>query len=125
MIHGQQNIKFTPLFYVLASTCFGSSLPSLGSLLDRLELLEVQILWVVYHITCGYVASVPDCRGSVCLPQHRTTTVWHIGRITTRYTCTIHGDSLARSPKLLWGCGTQTNASHWMSPVHQGFISIT
>jgi hypothetical protein len=27
-------------FYVLASTCFGSSLPSSGSLLDHPELLE-------------------------------------------------------------------------------------
>jgi hypothetical protein len=33
----------TPLFYVLAPTCFGSSLPSPGSFLDPSELLEVQI----------------------------------------------------------------------------------
>jgi hypothetical protein len=56
----------TPLFYVLAPTCFGSSLLSSGSFLDPSELLEVQIEWVVYHIMCGYVTCVPDCRGFVC-----------------------------------------------------------
>jgi hypothetical protein len=39
----------TPLFYILAPTCFGISLPSSGSLLDPTELLEIQIRWVVYH----------------------------------------------------------------------------
>jgi hypothetical protein len=52
----------TPLFYVLAATCFGSILPSSGSFLDPSELPEIQIEWVVYHIMCGYVACVPDCR---------------------------------------------------------------
>jgi hypothetical protein len=33
----------TPLFYILAPTCFGSSLPSSGSFLDPSELLEIQI----------------------------------------------------------------------------------
>jgi hypothetical protein len=56
----------TPLFYVLAPTCFGSSLSSSGSFLDPSELLEIQIGWVVYHVMCGYVACVPDCRGFVC-----------------------------------------------------------
>jgi hypothetical protein len=54
----------TPLFYILFPTCFGSSLPSPGSFLDPSELLEIQIEWVVYDIMCGYVACVPDCRGS-------------------------------------------------------------
>jgi hypothetical protein len=54
----------TPLFCILAPTCFGSSLPSSGSLLDPSELLEIQIEWVVYHILCGYVACVPECHGS-------------------------------------------------------------
>jgi hypothetical protein len=54
----------TPLFYLLAPTCFGSSLPSSGSFLDLSELLEIQIEWVVYHIMCGCVACVSDCRGS-------------------------------------------------------------
>jgi hypothetical protein len=53
----------TPLFYVLAATCFGSSLPSSGSFLDPSELLEIQIEWVLNHTMCGYVACVPDCRG--------------------------------------------------------------
>jgi hypothetical protein len=30
----------TPLFYILAPTCFGGSLPSSGSFLDPSELLE-------------------------------------------------------------------------------------
>jgi hypothetical protein len=38
----------TPLFYILAPTCFGIILPSSGSLLDPSELLEIQIDWVVY-----------------------------------------------------------------------------
>jgi hypothetical protein len=53
----------TPLFYILAPTCFGSSLPSSGIFLDLSELLEIQIEWVVYNIMCGYVACVPECRG--------------------------------------------------------------
>jgi hypothetical protein len=55
-----------PLFCILASTCFGSSLPSSGSFFDPSELLEIQIEWVVYHIMCGYVACMPECCGSVC-----------------------------------------------------------
>jgi hypothetical protein len=40
----------TPLFYIRAPTCFGSSLPSSrGSFLDPSELPEIQIVWVVYH----------------------------------------------------------------------------
>jgi hypothetical protein len=55
----------TSLFYILAPTCFGSSLPSSGRFLDPSELLEIQIEKVVYHIICGYVACV------------------HIGHVTT------------------------------------------
>jgi hypothetical protein len=36
-------ISTTPLFYIMAPTCFGSSLPSSGSLLDPSELLKIQI----------------------------------------------------------------------------------
>jgi hypothetical protein len=54
-----------PLFYILAPTCFGSSLPSSESFLDPFEVLEIQIDWVVYHITCGWVACVPEC----CVPS--------------------------------------------------------
>jgi hypothetical protein len=49
-----------PLFYTLAPTCFGSSLPSSGNFLDPSELREIQIDWVVYHIMCSYVACVPN-----------------------------------------------------------------
>jgi hypothetical protein len=60
----------TRLFYVLAPTCFGSSLPSSGSLLDTPELLEIQTGWVVCYITCGYVTCVPECCGSLfCVDQ--------------------------------------------------------
>jgi hypothetical protein len=38
----------TPLLYILARTCFGSSVPSSRSFLDPSELLEIQIEWVVY-----------------------------------------------------------------------------
>jgi hypothetical protein len=56
----------SPLFYILAPTCFDSSLPSSGSVLDPSVLLEIQTEWVVYHIMCGYEACVPECRGPVC-----------------------------------------------------------
>jgi hypothetical protein len=59
----------TPLFYVLAPTCFSSSLPSSGSFVDPPDLLEIQIEWVVYRIMCGYVTYVPDCHGSVMSPN--------------------------------------------------------
>jgi hypothetical protein len=39
---------------------------------DRSELLEIQIECVVYHIMCGYVACVPECRDSVCCASQRT-----------------------------------------------------
>jgi hypothetical protein len=54
-------ISTTPLFYILAPTCFGSSLQSSESFLDPSELLEIQIDWVVYHIMCGYVTCVLEC----------------------------------------------------------------
>jgi hypothetical protein len=60
------------LFYILAPTCFDSSLPSSGSFLDPSELFGIQIEWVVYHVMCGYVACVPDCRGSVCCASQRS-----------------------------------------------------
>jgi hypothetical protein len=65
----------TALFYILAATCFGSSLPSSGSFLDPSELLEIQNKWVEYYIMCGYVVGVPECRGSIWnhdTPAHRS-----------------------------------------------------
>jgi hypothetical protein len=38
----------TPLFYILAPTCFGSSLPSSGRVLDPSQVLELHIEEVVY-----------------------------------------------------------------------------
>jgi hypothetical protein len=88
--HSRNVLVFTtPLFYILAPTCFGSSLPSSGSFLDPSELLKIQIEWVVYHKMCGYVACVPDCL-SVVLPSWEaqqtdgTTTIRHTGRVTIR-----------------------------------------
>jgi hypothetical protein len=43
----------TPLFYIQAPTCFGSSLPSSGSFLDPSKLREIQFKWVVFHTMCG------------------------------------------------------------------------
>jgi hypothetical protein len=40
----------TALFYILAPTCFGSSLPSSGSFWIRLNYMKRQIDLVVYHI---------------------------------------------------------------------------
>jgi hypothetical protein len=40
----------TPLFYVLAPSCFGSSLPASGSFLYRSELPEIQIGQVIYNV---------------------------------------------------------------------------
>src|SRR5215471_11044648 len=84
-------ISITPLFYTLAPTCFGSSLPSSRSFLDPPELLEIQIEWVGYHIMCGYVTCVLECRGSVCCASQLgsttdgTTTLRHTGHVTTHY----------------------------------------
>jgi hypothetical protein len=45
----------TPLFYLLAPTCFGSSLPSSGSFFDQSELLEIQIDWVLQGVVAKSV----------------------------------------------------------------------
>jgi hypothetical protein len=44
--------KFAPLLYsyMLAPTCFGSSLPSSGSFWIRLSYVKIQISMAVYHI---------------------------------------------------------------------------
>jgi hypothetical protein len=46
--------KFAPQLYsyLLAPTCFGSSLPSSGSFRIRLNYVKIQIDMVVYHIVC-------------------------------------------------------------------------
>jgi hypothetical protein len=43
--------KFAPLLYLymLVHTCFGNSLPSLGSFWIRLSYVKIQIDVVVYH----------------------------------------------------------------------------
>jgi hypothetical protein len=69
----------TSLFYILAPTCFGRSLPSSGSFLDPSELLEIQIEWVVYHIMCGYVTCKPECCGSICCASQWYKSVHSVG----------------------------------------------
>jgi hypothetical protein len=54
----------TPLFYILAPTCFGSSLPSSGSFLDPSELPEIQIDWVVYTYSLSWEAQQMEPRHS-------------------------------------------------------------
>jgi hypothetical protein len=61
----------TPLFYILAPTCFGSSLPSSGSFLDPSGLFAIQIESVVYHIMWSVCWSVVV--PSVVLPSTQTT----------------------------------------------------
>jgi hypothetical protein len=60
----------TALFYMLAPTCFGSSLPSSGSFWIRLSYVKIQIDMVVYHIM---LVKWPVCRNvvvqSVVLPS--------------------------------------------------------
>jgi hypothetical protein len=50
--NNQQNAQIctTALLYVLATTCFGSSLPSSGSFWIRLSYVKIQIDMVVYDI---------------------------------------------------------------------------
>jgi hypothetical protein len=48
------------------------------------ELLEIQIKWVVYHITCGYVACVSGGRDSV----HIGTLSWQAQQTEPRQTGT-------------------------------------
>jgi hypothetical protein len=74
-----------PLLYILAPTRFGSILPSSGSFLDPSELFEIQIEWVVYHIMCGYVTCVLECRGSNGTTEG-TTANCHIGHCTHTHT---------------------------------------
>jgi hypothetical protein len=85
---------YISLFYILAATCFSSSLPSSGSIVDPSGLLEIQIKWMVYYMMCGYMTCVLDCHGSVCCVSQlsqlrdttdRTRTIWHTGHITTHY----------------------------------------
>jgi hypothetical protein len=74
-----------PLYsYMLAPTCFGSSLPSSGNFWTRLSYVKIQIDIVVYHIMCGYVACVTECRGSVCCASQLSADR-HTGHITTHY----------------------------------------
>jgi hypothetical protein len=66
----------TASFYILAPTCFGSSLPSSGSFWTRLSYMKIQINLVVYHImlvkwrVCRRVA-VPE----PLLPKHVTASI--------------------------------------------------
>jgi hypothetical protein len=60
-------ISTTALFYILAPTCFGRSLPSSGSFRIRLSDIKIQVDWAVYHIM---LVKWPVCR-SVVVPTER------------------------------------------------------
>jgi hypothetical protein len=85
-------IYTTPLFYILAPTCFGSSLPSSGSFLGPPELLEMQIKWVVYHIMCGYVACVTDCHDTTVHRPHNQLFDLHFKYVTQAETKKLPDD---------------------------------
>jgi hypothetical protein len=74
-----------PLFYILAPTCFGISVQSSGSFLDSSELLKIQIELVIYHIMCGYVACVSECRGSVCCASQLGSTTAGTTKLPARF----------------------------------------
>jgi hypothetical protein len=92
------------LFYILAPTCFGSSLPLSGSFLDSSKLREIQIEWVVYRIIRAYMTCVPDYRSSVrnhqnCYSERQR---WRLQqqpigepnkfglRVSVLHVCTVH-----------------------------------
>jgi hypothetical protein len=58
----------TSLFYILAPTCLDSSLPSSGRFLDRSELVELQMEWVVYHVSVSVCRIAQVNHGN---PAHR------------------------------------------------------
>jgi hypothetical protein len=67
--HGRNNQHYaqictTALYYILAPTCFGSSLLSSGGFWIRLNYMKIQIDLVVYHI----MWLCPVCR-SVVVPS--------------------------------------------------------
>jgi hypothetical protein len=66
------------LFYILAPTCFDSSLPSSGSFQICLSDMKIQIDLVVYHIM---LVKWPECQ-SVVVPSM---TLQHTGHVTTHY----------------------------------------
>jgi hypothetical protein len=51
----------TALFYTLAPTCFGSSLPSSGSFWIRLNYMKIQINMVVY---LKYITDKNKCKAA-------------------------------------------------------------
>jgi hypothetical protein len=59
------------LFYMLAPTCFGSSVPSSGSFWIRLSYAKVQIDMVVYHIMLCVVLSSWEAQQTE--PRHSDT----------------------------------------------------
>jgi hypothetical protein len=61
--HNAQNCT-NALFYMLASICFGSSLPSSGSFWIRLSYVQIQIDMVVYHILVMWLSGL--CVGVSC-----------------------------------------------------------
>jgi hypothetical protein len=111
----QQYTLIVPLlyFYVLAPTCFGSCLPSSGSLLDPTELLENTNWGLVYHITCGYVACVPDCPATaeICRSQLVKIKEWYNQCIFFVFSSNMYCNSLLFSGYYI--CVRALNARLW------------
>jgi hypothetical protein len=85
--HNAQNLyRTTALFYLLAPTCFGSSLPSSGSFWVRLSYVRIQIDTVVY---LKYITALPFTIAFsillVCHLEHMLYII-HVYHILTRYT---------------------------------------
>jgi hypothetical protein len=80
----------TALFYTVAPTCLGSSLPSSGSIWIRLSYMKIQIDLVVYHIMwlSGLCAGVSWVR-LLCFPAECICT--QLGNTTdsTRICCFV------------------------------------
>jgi hypothetical protein len=66
--HHNAQICATALFYMLAPTCFGSSLPSSGSLWIRLSYVKRQIDMVVYHIMLSGLCIGVSWFSLLCFP---------------------------------------------------------
>jgi hypothetical protein len=81
----------TALFYMLAPTCFGSSLPSSGSFWIRLSYMKIQIDLVVNHIMwntpiLNIFSTAPQLSISQktlgTLPEHGNVMPKHVGATT-------------------------------------------
>jgi hypothetical protein len=71
--HHYAQICTTALFYILASTCFGSSLSSSGSFWIHLSYKKIQINLVIYDLM---LVKWPVCRSVAVLRHHLYFSLW-------------------------------------------------